>query len=101
MGEDWKVCERKEFCPELGGIVMEHRVDWSEPKSLHNWVERLDMECTPKVDFGFMGSLVFAGWTFASLFVPRLADLYGRRLIFIINLVVQACIIGLIVVSKS
>ena len=59
------------------------------------------MECTPKVDFGFMGSLVFAGWFFASFFVPRLADLYGRRPIFIINLLVQACVIGLLILSKS
>ena len=97
----WSPCTREEFCPELGGTEMEYRVDWSNDKSLHNWVERLGMQCTPKVYFGMMGSIVFAGWCFASLFVPRLADIYGRRWPFIINMFVQAIIIALIIFSKD
>jgi MFS family permease len=25
----------------------------------------------------------FIGWTFSSLFIPRLSDIYGRKIVFI------------------
>ena len=38
------------------------------------------------VKIGLLGSMTFAGWTIACIFVPRVGDLYGRRLPFLISL---------------
>ena len=36
-----------------------------------------------------IGMCFFLGWTFASFFIPRLADIYGRKLGVVISLVLQ------------
>lgn len=44
------------------------------------------MECEPKNIFGLFGSLYFAGVVISSLILPRLSDIYGRRLISILSI---------------
>ena len=45
---------------------------------------------------GLLGSAYFAGWTSAAIMVPRLADLYGRKLVWAAAMLVQApAILGL------
>ena len=39
---------------------------------------------------GLLGSMVFAGWMFGSLFIPRLGDLYGRKWPVVWSLLVAA-----------
>ena len=40
--------------------------------------------CTPKIKLGLIGSVWFLGWVVTLPFIPRLADIYGRRqLVFI------------------
>jgi MFS family permease len=39
---------------------------------------------------GLLGSMVFAGWMFGSLFIPRLGDLYGRKWPVVITLLVAS-----------
>jgi MFS family permease len=43
----------------------------------------LDLQCIPKVKLGLIGSAYFLGWTIASLIIPRIADIYGRRGVFL------------------
>ena len=46
---------------------------------------------------GLLGSAYFAGWTSAAIMVPRLADLYGRKFIWLLAMLFQApAIFGLI-----
>lgn len=45
---------------------------------LHNWVEKLDLTCEPKSKIGLIGSTLWMGWVTSLLFVPRLADIFGR-----------------------
>ncbi|CDW84323.1 UNKNOWN [Stylonychia lemnae] len=47
-------------------------IDWSSDKSLHNWVEKLDLTCAEPYKVGLLGSMYFAGWTIACLVVPRI-----------------------------
>ena len=58
-------------------------VNGKNDTSLENWVETLDLKCISKFRLGFIGSAYFMGWTIASLIVPRIADIYGRRWVFL------------------
>ena len=39
------VCTRDDFCDKPD---ITHYVDWNDESSLHNWIESLDLTCTPK-----------------------------------------------------
>ena len=45
-----------------------------------NWVDRLDLVCASKLVIGLIGSSYLLGWALGCLVVPRLGDLYGRRI---------------------
>jgi len=55
------------------------KVDWESTKSLHNWVDRLNLTCEPGWKIGLMGSMFLLGWSLGCLFIPRLGDTMGRR----------------------
>ena len=59
------------------------------------------MECAPKAQFGLLGGTFFIGYSISSLFVPRLADLYGRRPVTLINLLAQVLLQCALVFSTS
>jgi len=40
-GGVWASCKPEEFCKK----EIEHRINWESPKSLHNFVEKLNLEC--------------------------------------------------------
>jgi MFS family permease len=48
-----------------------------------------------------IGSSAFAGWTFASLIIPRLGDIYGRKWPVWISLLLAFISHTLIIVSKN
>ena len=85
----WKTCTQEDFCPSFGKeqsqLATSHRIDWKDEMSLHNWVTRLDMQCSDGTEFATLGSYVFFGWTLSSLVVTRLSDLYGRKWVLLIN----------------
>jgi MFS family permease len=47
------------------------------------------MICLPKWHVGSIGSAFFGGWASTILFIPRWADMYGRKWVFITSLVVS------------
>ena len=47
------------------------------------------MECSPKSKFGILGSMYFFGFCISSLVASRLADIYGRRLVTLVNTTIQ------------
>jgi MFS family permease len=52
--------------------------------SLQNWVEQLDLVCTPNDKIGWFGSGVSAGSTITCLLIPPISDKKGRKLVFLI-----------------
>ena len=52
---------------------------------------QLDLACIENKNtrIGLIGSSFFAGWAFSSFIIPRLADVYGRRVTFIYSMVLQ------------
>lgn len=51
----------------------------------------MNLTCTPKAEIGLIGSMQFIGWMVASFFIPRLADIYGRKYIVIGSIFLQLC----------
>lgn len=78
-----------------------YTVNYNNHTSLHNWVEQLDLVCTPSFRLGLLGSMYFAGWTVTILFIPLLADKIGRRWIFFISVVITWAALWGIYLSKS
>ena len=55
---------------------------------MYNWHQKLDMMCEPKLKIGLLGTMYFIGWTITATWLPRFADLYGRKNLFKIS---QVC----------
>jgi MFS family permease len=75
------------FCenPDVQSVVE----DYGPKTSLYNWFVQYDLACVSKARVGFLGSALFIGWTLSAFVIPRLADLYGRRVIFMFAIVIQ------------
>jgi MFS family permease len=83
-----------EFC-DLKLHYFAKKPDFSDPRTLHNWVEQLDMYCYTKNTIEVIGSSFFAGAFAGSFVLPRLSDVYGRRPLFLTGLVLYfAVLIG-------
>jgi MFS family permease len=50
---------------------------------------------------GLLGSMVFAGWMMASLVIPRLADIHGRRWPVRLSIVSASILYFLVLLSKD
>ena len=61
--------------------IAKWEIDYSNPDSLHNWQQKLDLKCIP-LEAGLLGTALFAGWCVTLLWVPGLADKYGRQKLF-------------------
>ena len=75
----------------MSGVrIKQVEYDYSGSTSFHNWMERLDLACASPETIGMLGSAYFLGWTLFAIAIPRLADVYGRKVIFVGALIVQA-----------
>ena len=55
---------------------------------LNNWAEQIDLYCVDSFKTGLIGASFFVG-TFAGAFVlPRASDVYGRKPLFLLGLVI-------------
>ena len=68
---------------------------------MHNWVEEYDLHCAPDYKIGLIGSLFFTAVVISSLIFPRLADIYGRKYVFLFGLILHAVACFIFMFSKS
>ena len=59
------------------------------------------MQCADKSEFGVLGMAIFLGWMLSSLVLPRLADLYGRKLVFVVNILLQLVALAIIIYAET
>lgn len=76
-------------------------IDWSSTTSLHNWVEKFDLVCVEAWKIGLIGSMYPFGWALACLFVPRLGDVYGRKMPFLISVACSILLYLGVLLSQS
>lgn len=50
---------------------------------IENWVQQYDLICVDKIKIGLIGSLYWSGVLTLIIFLPWVADKYGRRWVFI------------------
>lgn len=82
------ICTPADFCG--NSEIVSYRPNYSLDDSYHNWVEKLNLECRSATEIGYLGSATFFGWVITLTFVPRLSDMYGRKWIFVVGMVVQS-----------
>ena len=80
-------CSPDDFCEDPN--LISYTPDFSAEDSYHNWVEKFDLTCRSDAEIGLLGSATFAGWVITLTFVPRLSDIYGRKIVYRIGMVIQ------------
>ena len=75
--------------------------DPDSEKTLNNWQQKLDLTCTSDFLVGMIGASLFFGWCVTLLWLPNMADRYGRKNIFWAGMVIDFFLyIGLLVTSN-
>ena len=70
-------CQPEDFCDNDTLISYEPNTELSD--TYDNWISKLDLVCATPSQIGLIGTSLFLGWCITLTFVPRLADLYGRK----------------------
>lgn len=89
---------------ERENITVYHKVNFTDELSLKNWIEDLSLQCSRQGFTGpiaLLGSLQFVGWAISAVITPRLADIYGRKIIFLVSMGIQLFAIILILISRN
>ena len=86
--------------------ILNYTIDYSNPLSLHNWIVDLkpDLTCEKQSftsPIALLGSMQFVGWAISAAITPRLADIYGRRPIFLISMAIQLAALIAIFISRN
>ena len=92
------------ICPDFvhNPEVIDYKVNFeASHMNLYNVYTFLDLMCKPRRATAFVSMAVFAGSAIGCLFVPRLGDLLGRKIIFCTALAVQAPVLASITLMKG
>lgn len=68
-------------------------MDYDSVDSLHNWVEQMDLYCVSETKIGFIGSSFITGCFVGSFILPRLADIVGRKPMFLTGLAIFMAVV--------
>ena len=81
---DEGICTSANICAN-DSRIQSWEIDWSQEASLSNWHLKFDLMCWPKHQIGLISSLFWLGWCCTLLWVPRFADIYGRKYLIAYN----------------
>jgi hypothetical protein len=87
---EWHDCTKEEICD--GHIDSDHyRPITDDDEYIDNWEspDKFDLLCEPKFKVGLLGSCFFIGVVATMLVIPPLSDAFGRRIIFLIVLLIS------------
>jgi len=62
---------------------LEFKPNTSHKEYIYNWVEKFDMLCEPRERQGMIGAFFFLGLMIGLMIIPKLADTYGRKSVFV------------------
>lgn len=86
--DTWYTCQKATVCS--SSFDGQHKVDYSSDRTIYNWIMQYDLYCADEYFISLIGMLYFVGCFVGSIFLPRLADVYGRKPIFIVGLILYA-----------
>ena len=88
---EYSKCTKVDICSGPGNSPnpkVPFKVDYSSQFSIHNWIEQYHLECASDSVIGEIGSCFFIGTFVGSFILPRLGDVYGRKPMFLLGLVI-------------
>ena len=89
-------CKAEDACKTSTWII-----DKNSDENLHNWVKEMDLYCTGSFKMSLIGSMFFVGTFLGSFVLPRMADIYGRKPLFLIGLTLYICVVVALFFAKS
>ena len=101
-GSTSDLCSQSMVCNPKNNSILTFEVNYKTNKSLRNWIEQYDLGCASKIYRSMIGSCFLAGCFLGSFILPRLADIKGRKPLFLVGLVLYAfAVVGLLVSSNK
>lgn len=68
---------------------------------MDNWVNTVDLYCISDLENSVIGSMFFVGTFTGSFILPRAADVYGRKPLFLIGLSIYIAVVIALLFNKS
>ena len=81
----WEQCDIDTACQDT---TYAFKPDKQAEGYLNNWVEQVNLYCIDEGEYGLIGSMFFVGTFIGSFILPRASDIYGRKPLFLIGLVI-------------
>eukprot|EP00347_Sterkiella_histriomuscorum_P021446 403333947 len=94
----WEECSASKFCEDQ---TIQWRIDWENQESLDNFVQKFGLYCNADVQIGLFGSIFLLGIVFGSVTLTRLGDIYGRKPVFLIGMILQIFVTAAYLISDS
>jgi MFS family permease len=92
----WEKCVQKQVCEPTKNSITNFKIDFDTNLSLHNWVEQYKIGCISEFAKSMLGSTFFIGAFIGSFIIPPMADVRGRKPMFLLGLAVYfVVLIGL------
>ena len=73
----------------------------SDEKSLNNWTLKLDLTNESSTTRALIGSAFFIGWAITLLWLPRFGDIFGRKKMYVIGMIIDTVIFVVIFFTKN
>ena len=97
----YEICTRANVCAKDARIT-HWEVDENNSHTLENWRQKLDLDlCRDVYKPSLIASAFFLGWGASLLWLPRYADIYGRKRLFAIGMTVGAVFYTLLMLTES
>ena len=94
------ICTRVNICANDPSILS-WEIDYSDSRSLHNWQQKLDLMCEPDWKAALLGTAFCLPWCFVLLVVPKLADKWGRKWIYIGSRITDCFLYAVVLFTKD
>ena len=98
-GADWASCDKDDACD--ANKTYAFKPDPDAIDTLTNWVGQVDLYCTGSFEMSVIGSMFFVGTFSGSFILPRMADIYGRKPLFLAGLSLYIVVVIAIYFAKS
>lgn len=96
-----KSCTIEDVCSGNSG-VKSYQYEWSDERTLHNFITDFDLLCDSHFEIGFFAQSYFIGLMIMSAITPYFQDKYGRWKVFQIASTVNLLVlIGFLCIPKS
>ena len=96
-----EICTRANVCAKDDRIT-HWEIDTSSNHTLDNWRQKLDLDlCKDVYKPSLIASAFFLGWGVTLLWLPRMADIYGRKRLFTYGMNVGAVFYTIMMITES